>query len=123
MIKPIFQKIAERRRPKKGGFRREERIYDGDDFQHHYISVELAKKRGLYAETGKTMLHEGGVPGTTMHQRLYDLDLQLRDMDEAGVDVSVCRVCSVGLRRSKNVVSSTTTLPGCKENIRGGLSV
>jgi len=27
------------------------------------------------------------------------------------------------LRRSKNVVSSTTTFPGCKENIRGGLAV
>jgi predicted TIM-barrel fold metal-dependent hydrolase len=59
------------------------------DFQHHYIPVELAKKRGLYAETGTTMLQEGGLPATTMHQRLYDLDLQLRDMEEAGVDVSV----------------------------------
>jgi aminocarboxymuconate-semialdehyde decarboxylase len=59
------------------------------DFQHHYIPLELAKKRGLYSETGRTMLMEGGLPATTMHQRLYDLDLQLRDMDEAGVDVSV----------------------------------
>ena len=59
------------------------------DFQHHYIPVELAKKRGLYSETGRTMLQEGGLPATTMHQRLYDLDLQLRDMEEAGVDVSV----------------------------------
>ena len=32
------------------------------DFQHHYIPVELAKKRGLYSETGKTMLQEGGLP-------------------------------------------------------------
>lgn len=59
------------------------------DFQHHYIPVELAKKRGLYSETGRTMLQEGGLPATTMHQRLYDLDLQLRDMDEAGIDLSV----------------------------------
>jgi predicted TIM-barrel fold metal-dependent hydrolase len=59
------------------------------DFQHHYIPVELAKKRGLYSETGRTMLQEGGLPATTMHPRLYDLDLQLRDMDEAGVDVSI----------------------------------
>ena len=59
------------------------------DFQHHYIPLELAKKRGLYAETGRTMLMEGGLPATTMHRRLYDLDLQLRDMDEAGVDISV----------------------------------
>ena len=59
------------------------------DFQHHYIPVELAKKRGLYSATGKTMLQEGGLPATTMHQRLYDLDLQLDDMAQAGIDVSV----------------------------------
>jgi len=59
------------------------------DFQHHYIPVQLAKKRGLYSESGNTMLQEGGLPATTMHRRLYDLDLQLRDMDEAGVDMSV----------------------------------
>ena len=59
------------------------------DFQHHYIPAELAKKRGLYSETGNTMLKEGGVPATTMHRRLYDLDLQLEDMEEAGVDISV----------------------------------
>lgn len=59
------------------------------DFQHHYIPVELAKKRGLYSATGKTMLQEGGLPATTMHQRLYDLALQLDDMAQAGVDTSV----------------------------------
>ncbi len=59
------------------------------DFQHHYIPVELAKKRGLYSATGKTILQEGGLPATTMHQRLYDLDLQLADMAQAGVDLSV----------------------------------
>ena len=59
------------------------------DFQHHYIPVELAKKRGLYSETGRTLLQEGGLPATTMHQRLYNLELQLKDMDEAGVNVSV----------------------------------
>ena len=59
------------------------------DFQHHYIPVELAKKRGLYSDTGRTLLQEGGLPATTMHQRLYNLELQLKDMDEAGVNVSV----------------------------------
>jgi len=59
------------------------------DFQHHYIPVELAKKRGHYSETGKTLLQEGGLPATTMHRRLYDLDLQLEDMDQGGVDISV----------------------------------
>jgi predicted TIM-barrel fold metal-dependent hydrolase len=59
------------------------------DFQHHYIPVQLAKKRGLYSETGMTMLEEGGLPATTMHRRLYDLDLQLDDMAQAGIDLSV----------------------------------
>ena len=59
------------------------------DFQHHYIPVELAKRRGLYSETGRTMFREGGLPATTMHRRLYDLELQLDDMDQGGVDMSV----------------------------------
>ena len=59
------------------------------DFKHHYIPVQLAKKRGLYSETGRTMLEEGGLPATTMHRRLYDLDLQLDDMAQAGIDLSV----------------------------------
>jgi hypothetical protein len=35
------------------------------DFQHHYIPVELAKKRGLYSDTGRTLLQEGGLPTST----------------------------------------------------------
>jgi predicted TIM-barrel fold metal-dependent hydrolase len=58
------------------------------DFQHHYVPVELAKKKGLYAEQ-TTYLEEGGRRSTTMHVRLFDLDLQLKEMAEAGVDVSV----------------------------------
>jgi predicted TIM-barrel fold metal-dependent hydrolase len=59
------------------------------DFQHHYIPIELAKRRGLYSESGNTMLQEGGLPATTMHRRLYDLDLQLDEMAQGGVDLSV----------------------------------
>jgi predicted TIM-barrel fold metal-dependent hydrolase len=60
------------------------------DFQHHYVPVELAKKRGLYSDKGEmTYLQEGGKRATTMHTRLYDLDLQLREMAEAGIDCSV----------------------------------
>jgi predicted TIM-barrel fold metal-dependent hydrolase len=59
------------------------------DFQHHYIPIELAKRRGLYSETGRTLLQEGGLSATTMHRRLYDLDLQLDEMAQGGVDLSV----------------------------------
>ncbi len=58
------------------------------DFQHHYVPVELAKQRGLYSSQ-TTYLQEGGRRATTMHARLYDLELQLKDMAEAGIDVSV----------------------------------
>ena len=58
------------------------------DFQHHYVPVELAKNRGLYSDK-TTYLQENGRRATTMHARLYDLELQLNDMAEAGIDVSV----------------------------------
>lgn len=59
------------------------------DFQHHYVPKTLAQKRGLYSEKTSFAKLEGGVPRLTMHARLYDAEAQLRDMDEAGVDVSV----------------------------------
>src|SRR6201993_3278220 len=58
------------------------------DFQHHYVPVKLAKKRGLYSEK-TTYLQEGGKRATTLHERLYNLDLQLEEMAQAGIDVSV----------------------------------
>ena len=58
------------------------------DFQHHYVPVELAKRKGFYSER-TTYLEQGGRRSTTMHVRLFDLDLQLKEMAEAGVDVSV----------------------------------
>jgi hypothetical protein len=75
------------------------------DFQHHYIPVQLAKKRGLYSETGVTMLEEGGLRATTMHQRLYDLDLQLDDMTKRASICPCCRACLAGPRRWRNAVS------------------
>jgi predicted TIM-barrel fold metal-dependent hydrolase len=58
------------------------------DFQHHYIPIDLAKKKGLYSEK-VVFASDGSVPSLTMHAKLYDPDAQLKDMDEAGVDVSV----------------------------------
>lgn len=58
------------------------------DFQHHYVPIDLAKKKGLYSEK-VVFASDGTVPSLTMHSKLYDPDAQLRDMDEAGVDVSV----------------------------------
>jgi aminocarboxymuconate-semialdehyde decarboxylase len=68
------------------------------DFQHHYVPVDLAKKRGLYSDK-TTYLEEGGRRATTMHARLYDLELQLKDMSEAGIDVSVLS-CLLGWNAS-----------------------
>jgi predicted TIM-barrel fold metal-dependent hydrolase len=68
------------------------------DFQHHYVPVELAKRRGLYS-ANTTYLQERGRRATTLHARLYDLDLQLSDMAEAGIDVSVLS-CLLGWNAS-----------------------
>jgi predicted TIM-barrel fold metal-dependent hydrolase len=58
------------------------------DFQRHFVPAELARKRGFYSEKA-TFAKDGGTPRLTMHSKLYDVEAQLRDMDEAGVDVSV----------------------------------
>ncbi len=58
------------------------------DFQRHYVPAELARKRGLYSEKAE-FAKDGGVPRLTMHSKLYDAEAQLKDMDEAGIDVSV----------------------------------
>ncbi|OGQ82143.1 MAG: hypothetical protein A3F90_09880 [Deltaproteobacteria bacterium RIFCSPLOWO2_12_FULL_60_19] len=58
------------------------------DFQHHYVPIDLAKKKGLYSEK-VLFASDGTVPSLTMHSKLYDPEAQLKDMDEAGVDVSV----------------------------------
>lgn len=58
------------------------------DFQHHYIPEDLARKRGQYAEK-LVFAEEGGVRSLTLHPKLYDMETQMRDMDQAGVDVSV----------------------------------
>jgi len=58
------------------------------DFQHHYVPIDLAKKKGLYSEK-VVFASDGAVPSLTMHAKLYDPEAQLKDMNEAGVDVSV----------------------------------
>jgi predicted TIM-barrel fold metal-dependent hydrolase len=58
------------------------------DFQHHYVPIDLAKRKGLYSEK-VVFASDGTVPSLTMHSKLYDPEAQLKDMDEAGVDVSV----------------------------------
>lgn len=58
------------------------------DFQHHYVPEDLARKKGLYSDK-LAFAKEGDIPRMTMHSKLYDPEVQLRDMAEAGVDVSV----------------------------------
>jgi predicted TIM-barrel fold metal-dependent hydrolase len=58
------------------------------DFEHHYIPEKLARKKNLISDK-VTFVEEGGIRRVTVHARLYDMEAQLRDMDEAGVDVSV----------------------------------
>jgi hypothetical protein len=61
---------------------------DGCGFSASLCPGGLGKKKGLYSAK-TTYLQEGGRRATTMHARLFDLELQLKDMSEAGIDVSV----------------------------------
>ncbi|MDA2935320.1 amidohydrolase family protein [Acidobacteria bacterium AH-259-D05] len=38
---------------------------------------------------GRVEVKEGSLPKVTLHERLYDLDLHITDMDEAGIDTAV----------------------------------
>src|SRR5258708_21449315 len=53
------------------------------DFQHHFLPLELAARHGFKPGERGNLL-EGGVPKLTVHQKLYDIDAQLGDMDVAG---------------------------------------
>jgi uncharacterized protein len=64
------------------------------DFQHHFVPAELAARRG-FAPGERRNLIEGGIPKFTLHDKLYDIDGQLRDMDLAGVDLAVL-TCNLG---------------------------
>jgi predicted TIM-barrel fold metal-dependent hydrolase len=58
------------------------------DFQHHYVPYELATRHGV-AGRGRVEVRDGAAPKVTLHEKLYDLDTQLADMDQMGIDVAV----------------------------------
>ena len=58
------------------------------DFEHHYIPEKLARKKNLISDK-VTYVESGGIRRITVHSKLYDMQAQLRDMDEAGIDVCV----------------------------------
>jgi len=58
------------------------------DFQHHYVPEKLVRQKGLYSDN-VTFLEKEGLRQVTVHTKLYDPKAQLKDMDQAGVDVSV----------------------------------
>jgi len=64
------------------------------DFHHHLVPEELARSKGLYSSE-VTFLKEGGVPRITMHSKLCDVQVQLNDMDQAGIETSVLS-CHLG---------------------------
>src|SRR5712691_259960 len=64
------------------------------DVQHHFVPPELAARRG-FAPGERRNVMEGGIPKFTLHDKLYDIDGQLRDMDLAGIDLAVLS-CNLG---------------------------
>ena len=64
------------------------------DVQHHFVPLELLARRGITPGERRNLV-EGGIPKLTLHDKLYDMDGQLRDMDRAGVDLAVLS-CNLG---------------------------
>jgi len=64
------------------------------DFQHHFVPRELAERRAG-ARGGREDWMQGGMRKVTLHGKLYDPEEQLRDMDEAGLDVAILS-CVIG---------------------------
>jgi len=64
------------------------------DFQHHFLPLELAQRRGFDSSKPGNLM-EGGLPKLTVHQRLYDMDAQIQDMDAAGIDLAALS-CNLG---------------------------
>jgi predicted TIM-barrel fold metal-dependent hydrolase len=57
------------------------------DFQHHYVPYEFATRQGVSGR-GRVEVRDGAAPKVTLHEKLYDLDIQLADMDQMGIDVA-----------------------------------
>ena len=64
------------------------------DVQHHFVPLELLARRGITPGERRNLI-EGGIPKLTLHDKLYDMDGQLRDMDRAGIDLAVLS-CNLG---------------------------
>lgn len=58
------------------------------DFQHHYVPYELAERHGV-AGRGRIEVRDGTAPKVTLHRKLYDLEAQIGDMDDMGLDLAV----------------------------------
>jgi len=72
------------------------------DFQHHFVPLELVTRRGFTPGERRNLV-EGGIPKLTLHEKLYDMDGQIRDMDLAGIDLAVLS-CNLGWMRRSRIV-------------------
>ena len=70
------------------------------DFEHHYIPAELGRRLGMDPTRKEAMKTRDA----TVHAQLFDLEAQLRDMDQVGIDVAV-QSCILGW---------DTTLENCR---------
>ena len=70
------------------------------DFEHHYIPAELGRRLGIDPTRKEAMKTRDA----TVHAQLFDLEAQLRDMDQVGIDVAV-QSCILGW---------DTTLENCR---------
>ncbi len=70
------------------------------DFEHHYIPAELGRRLGMDPARKEAIKTRDA----TVHAQLFDLEAQLRDMDQVGIDIAV-QSCILGW---------DTTLDNCR---------
>lgn len=61
------------------------------DFEHHYVPAELGRRLGI----DPMQREEIKTRDATVHAQLFDLEAQLRDMDQVGIDIAV-QSCILG---------------------------
>ncbi len=58
------------------------------DWEHHWSPEKLWRERG--GRPGEVVhVMRGSTPSSTLHERAYRLDIHLKDMDRAGIDIAV----------------------------------
>ena len=66
------------------------------DIHRHFMPKELFERHGALGKP--TWRYQDPVLEFTFYHKLYEVDQQLRDMDEAGIDIAVLNLAQSSLK-------------------------